>query len=138
MVSVSISPRFMNGRLSSPSLATSRPFRDLYCFLKLNFHVRILIAWVASVSVWLRTMKERPRNDEERDFRFLAARKMERELKNEREERVRGRKGFVSKRFLPFFPSPSRSFTCPIFRAVFDSRSAFFAPKPHGNACYAG
>ena len=24
------------------------------------------------------------------------------------------------------------------FRAVFDSRSLFFAPKPHGNACYAG
>ena len=27
---------------------------------------------------------------------------------------------------------------CAIFRAVFDSRSSFFAPKPHGNACYAG
>ena len=25
-----------------------------------------------------------------------------------------------------------------IFRAVFDSRSSFFAPKPHGNVCYAG
>ena len=25
-----------------------------------------------------------------------------------------------------------------IFRAVFDSRSSFFARKPHGNACYAG
>ena len=24
------------------------------------------------------------------------------------------------------------------FRAVFDYRSSFFAPKPHGNACYAG
>ena len=23
---------------------------------------------------------------------------------------------------------------CAIFRAVFDSRSSFFAPKPHGNA----
>ena len=31
------------------------------------------------------------------------------------------------------------SFTCTIFREVgFDSRSSFFAPKPHGNACYAG
>ena len=30
-----------------------------------------------------------------------------------------------------------RSFTCTIFRAVFDSRSSFFAPKPQGNACYA-
>ena len=35
-------------------------------------------------------------------------------------------------------PPPLRSFTCSIFRAVFDSRSSFFAPKPHGNACYAG
>ena len=25
-----------------------------------------------------------------------------------------------------------------IFRAVFDPRSPFFAPKPHGHACYAG
>ena len=36
------------------------------------------------------------------------------------------------------FPPPPRSFTCAIFRAAFDSRSSFFAPKPHGNACYAG
>ena len=35
-------------------------------------------------------------------------------------------------------PPPLRSFTCAIFRAVFDSRSSCFAPKPHGNACYAG
>ena len=35
-------------------------------------------------------------------------------------------------------PPPPRSFTCAIFRAVFDSRSSFSAPKPHGNACYAG
>ena len=35
-------------------------------------------------------------------------------------------------------PPPPRSFTCAIFRAVLDSRSSFFAPKPHGNACYAG
>ena len=34
--------------------------------------------------------------------------------------------------------APPRSFTYAIFRAVFDSRSSFFAPKPHGNACYAG
>ena len=35
-------------------------------------------------------------------------------------------------------PPPPRSFTYAIFRAVFDSRSSFFAPKPHENACYAG
>ena len=46
--------------------------------------------------------------------------------------------GFVCKRFLPFFPTPSRSFTYAIFRAVFDSRSSFFSPKPHRNAYYAG
>ena len=34
MISVnrSISPRFINGRLSSPSVDTCRPFRDLYGF----------------------------------------------------------------------------------------------------------
>ena len=35
-------------------------------------------------------------------------------------------------------PLPPRSLTCAIFRAVFDSCSSFFAPKPHRNACYAG
>ena len=35
-------------------------------------------------------------------------------------------------------PPPPRSFTFAIFRAVFDSRSSFFVPAPHGNACYAG
>ena len=34
--------------------------------------------------------------------------------------------------------TPSRSFTCAIFRVAFDSRSSFFAPKLQGNACYAG
>ena len=52
--------------------------------------------------------KERP---------VLAAREMKREPNNE---------------------PPLRSFTCAIFRAVFDFRSSFFAPKPRGNACYAG
>ena len=35
-------------------------------------------------------------------------------------------------------PPPPRSFTCAIFRAIFDSRSSFFAPKPHGKVCYEG
>ena len=39
--------------------------------------------------------------------------------------------------FLSSPPRP-RSFTGAIFRAVFDSRSSFFAPKARGNACYAG
>ena len=54
------------------------------------------------VSVWFWN-KERPRNDEERDFRFWP-----REKWNE---------------------SPSRSLTRSIFREVFDSRSSFVAPK---------
>ena len=32
----------------------------------------------------------------------------------------------------------ARNETRAILRAVFDSRSSFFAPKPHGIACYAG
>ena len=35
-------------------------------------------------------------------------------------------------------PAPPRSFICAIFRTVFDPRSSLFAPKPNGNACYAG
>ena len=46
--------------------------------------------------------------------------------------------GFFCKCFLPFFLIPPRYLTCAIFRAVFDDRSLFFAPKPHRNACYAG
>ena len=42
--------------------------------------------------------------------------------------------GFVRKRFLPFFLTPSPT----ISRTVFDSRSSFFAPKLQGNAFYAG
>ena len=36
------------------------------------------------------------------------------------------------------WPPPPRSLTRSIFRAFFDSRSSFFAPKPRGNACYVG
>ena len=34
--------------------------------------------------------------------------------------------------------TPPSSFTCAIFRAVFDSCCSFFAPEPHRNGCYAG
>ena len=36
------------------------------------------------------------------------------------------------------FPTPSPLFYVRHFRAVFDYGSSFFAPKRHGNACYAG
>ena len=73
-----------------------------------------MLACVASVSVWFRS-KEWPRNG----ISVLAAREMKQEPKTES-------------------PRSPRSFTYAIPRAVFDSRSSFFAPKPYGNACYAG
>ena len=48
-----------------------------------------------------------------------------------------GGEGERKEGFFPFFPTPS-PLTRAIFRAVFDSRSLFFAPKQLGNACYAG
>ena len=75
------------------------------------------IACVASVSVrfW---SKERPRNG---ILGFGCARN---------ETRAKQWKwGEGEGSFLPFFPTPLRSFTCTIFRAVFDSRSSFFAPN---------
>jgi len=70
------------------------------------------------------------RKTEERGFRFRPREKWNESQKNERGGRGRGRN--LSS------PLPPRSFTGPIFHAVFDSRSSVFAPKPHGKACYAG
>ena len=42
------------------------------------------------------------------------------------------------RRFPSFLLPPPRPFTRTISRAVFDSRSLFLAPKPHGNARLAG
>ena len=59
-----------------------------------------------------------------------------------RHDRPSGRfsKSRVLSASVSFLSSPPllRSFTCAIFRAVFDPCSSFFAPKPHGNAFYAG
>ena len=46
----------------------------------------------------------------------------------------RPRNGILMPQFMKQVPKNKNA----IFRAVFDSRSSFFAPKPHGNACYAG
>ena len=51
---------------------------------------------------------------------------MERQPKNEREEVERKEGPLLALLLAPFY------------RVLFDSRSSFFAPKPHGNACYAG
>ena len=85
-------------------------------------HICYTLACVARVSIWFRT-KERPSNG---ILGFGRARNETRAKKwkwGEGEGKA---------------PPLSRSFTCAIFRAVFDSRSSFFAPKAHGNACYAG
>ena len=79
-----------------------------------------MLACVASVSVWFRT-KERPRNG------ILGFGRARNETRAKKWKWGEGEG-----------PSLPRSFTYAIFRAVFDSRSSFFAPKPHGNACYAG
>ena len=55
---------------------------------------------------------------------------MEREPKKER-----GGRGRVTK---DSSPPPPRTFTPIFLTRSCDSRSSFFAPKPHGNACYAG
>ena len=86
------------------------------------------IACVASVSLRFRS-KERPRN------RILSFGRARNETRAKKWKCGEGERKEVS---IPFFPTPPRSFTYAIFRAVFDSRSSFFAPKPHGNACYAG
>ena len=64
-----------------------------------------------------RLVSEQKTKNEERDFRFW--------LREKRNESLSS-------------PPPPRSFTCAIFRAVFDSCSSFFTPNPHRSACYAG
>ena len=66
-------------------------------------------------------------------FSVWAAREMEREPKKKKKKR--GGEGEGKE---PFLPTSSPLFPSAIFRAVFDSRSSFFGPKPHGKACYAG
>ena len=73
----------------------------------------------------------RRKKDRGTGFSVSAAREMEREP-NKMKEGVWGRGRNLSS------PPPPRSFTGAIFRAVFASRSSFFAPKPYGKACYAG
>ena len=47
--------------------------------------------------------------------------------------------GVCLQAFPSFLPHPLPALLLvPFFCAVFDSRSLFFAPKPHGNVCYAG
>ena len=80
------------------------------------------IACVASVSVWFRS-KERLRNG------ILGFGRARNET-SAKKGKWREREG------VSFLSSPPslRSFTCAIFRTVFDSHSSFFAPRPHGNA----
>ena len=72
-------------------------------------------------------------------FSVLTAREMKREQKI-KEGEGKGKEGLRKGRKVSFLssPTPPLCFTCAIFRAVFDSCSSFFAPKPYRNACYAG
>ena len=67
------------------------------------------------------------------NFRFWPREKWNKNQKM-KEGEGKGKKGFL----LLSSPPPPRSFACAIFRALFDSRSSFFSPRPHSNACYAG
>ena len=100
------------------------------CTLKLK---RFLdpAACIASVSVWFRS-KERPRNG---ILDFGRARNETRAKKMKVGE-GEGKEGNAFPSFLPH-PLPAL-LLAPFFARVLDSRSSFFAPKPHGNACYAG
>ena len=62
------------------------------------------------------------RKTEEGDFRFWPREKWNESQKKKEGGGGRGRKE-------TFFPTPPRSFSCDIFRAVFNSRSSFFAQK---------
>ena len=93
----------------------------IYILIHSPVQLRMDLACVASVSVWFRSKKRPWKGIFGFEPRVLIAREIKREPKNERRGRGRGRKETF----------PPRSFTCAIFRAVFDSCSSFFAPKPH-------
>ena len=88
--------------------------------------------WVSHRGRSLRSKRfsvvSRTRNDEELDFHFWPGEKWD------ESQKWKKRGGEVSSLSSP---PPPRSFTRHIFRAVFDTLSLFFAPKRHGNACYA-
>ena len=87
----------------------------------------ILIACVASVSVCFRS-KEIQRKG---TFGIDRARNETRAKKWKRGEGE-------GEGFLPFFPTRSPLFYLRHFSHGLDSRSSFFSPKTHRNACYAG
>ena len=70
------------------------------------------------------------RKTEEWDFRFWP-----REKWNESKKMKEGGEGGEGNACRQ---TPSPLFTRTIFHAFFDSRSLFYAPKLHGNACLAG
>ena len=50
-----------------------------------------------------------------------------------REDRRTGFLVLAAREMEPFIPNPSPLFYSRHFRAIFDDRSSFFAPKPHGS-----
>ena len=76
-----------------------------------------------------RLVSAEQRQTEERDFRSWPRKKWS--------ESAKMKEGGGEERKPPTNPLPAL-LLAPFFRAVFDSPSSFFAPKLHGNACYAG
>ena len=76
-----------------------------------------------------RLVSAEQRQTEERDFRSWPRKKWS--------ESAKMKEGGGEERKPPTNPLPAL-LLAPFFRAVFDSRSSFLAPKLHGNACYAG
>ena len=79
-----------------------------------------------------RLVSEQKKTEERREEQD--SRLWPREKGNERQKMKEGEGEGKEESFLPFFLTPSPLFCL----RHFDSRSPFFAPKPHGNACYAG
>ena len=75
-----------------------------------------VLACVADVSVWFQSKENTQRKDRGMGFFSFGCATNETRAKK------------CSPHYFPYA----------IFHVVFDSRSSFFAPKPHGNAWYAG
>ena len=104
-------------------------FAHFFFLFICSFFVNIFYSLRRKCFRFVSEQKKTEERREEQDSRLWP-----REKWNERQKVKEGEGKGKKESFLPFFLTPS-----PLFRLRrFDSRSPFFAPKPHGNACYAG